>query len=32
MEVKAQEREKTKETRHAEMLASREVLWQTPSP
>ena len=32
-EAKAQEREKRKETTHAQMLGpSREALWQTPSP
>ena len=30
--AKAQEREKRKETRHAQMLLSREALWQTLSP
>ena len=30
--AKAQEREKRKETRHAQMLPSREALWQTLSP
>ena len=32
-EAKTQEKERRKETRHAQMLAaSREALWQTPSP
>ena len=33
-EAKAQEREKRKETRHAQMLAAlhREALWHTPIP
>ena len=31
-DAKAQERERRKETRHAQMPPSREALWQTPSP